>query len=86
MIFQVDTKPEYKNQGGGDCPPPPAMSRVTLPRWGGQDSLLWAARRVRPIPPCMAAAFIISKIEYVIPKLGTTRQAMIAIMIRQTMP
>lgn len=84
MIFQADTKPEYKNQGG-NCPPPPAMSRVTLPHWG-QDSLLRAARRVRPMPPCMAAAFIIRKIEYVIPQLGTTRQAMIAIMIRQTMP
>lgn len=38
MIFQADTKPEYKNQGGGDCPPP-AMSRVTLPHWGAGFSL-----------------------------------------------
>lgn len=59
MTFQADTKPEYKNRGGGHCPPPPAMSRVTLPHWG-QDSILQAARQVRPIPPCMAAAFIIS--------------------------
>ena len=33
-----------------------------------------------------SGAFIISKIEYIIPQFGTTRQTMIAIMLRQAMP
>lgn len=40
MIFQVDTKPEYKNQGGGDCPPSCNESRHSSPLGGAGFSLM----------------------------------------------